>query len=395
MQGIVMDIKGDKAVLMKENGMVVEVKNKNYKVGQRVVERHQTYRKYIVMAACFVLCFATAISGYAAYTTPTSYIYVDINPSIRLDINYFNKIIDIVPLNDDAADLLSSYDFKSKNAEECINEIIKSCKEKNYINDDNKDVEIDVSTNKNGLKEKISQMSENLKEEDLSVFVLNINQQENTEAMKYSTSPKRLKAIEEYTNTFGGTLEDNMSGLKGTSVKNIYSQINSKKSENPNETVNTNSSETPKNNITAPKNSYIPKTQKDTTSSTNTQSEISQKRRSAIQSYTDTFGGTLEENTQNLKGVSISEIYDKIENTQNESSQQPPTEDTESENSAADTNEDVQNDTSPQPETSENDTTENNAKRRNNCEHHTRKSEKAIQSPEDNETGSEVQNYNE
>lgn len=42
---------------------------------------------------------------------------------------------------------------------------------------------------------------------------------------KYKSSPERLKAVKEYTDMFGGSLEDNMKALKGVSIQEIYAAI--------------------------------------------------------------------------------------------------------------------------------------------------------------------------
>ena len=54
-----------------------------------------------------------------------------------------------------------------------------------------------------------------------------MDKEENDKAMKYHTSPKRLKAVEAYTKVFGGTLEDNFAILKGTANSEIYKEIQS------------------------------------------------------------------------------------------------------------------------------------------------------------------------
>lgn len=110
MQGVVMDIKNGKAVVFQKNGDMTEVKDKGYQIGQTINITIYPYKNFIVMAACFMLVFITGISGYAvAYRT----IYVDINPSMRLDVNRFDKVISVNPLNDDAVELMKSYLIQS------------------------------------------------------------------------------------------------------------------------------------------------------------------------------------------------------------------------------------------------------------------------------------------
>ncbi len=40
-----------------------------------------------------------------------------------------------------------------------------------------------------------------------------------TNDRKYSSSPERLKAVKEYTDAFGGSMEENMAALRGLSIE--------------------------------------------------------------------------------------------------------------------------------------------------------------------------------
>ncbi len=128
MKGIVLEIKGEQCVVLKKDGSFEEIQNKNYKVGQKIKISRNMYSKYLSAAACLIL-ICTTVFGCKLYFTPTSYIYMDINPSIRLDINCFERVIDVVPLNDDAKNLLSSAEVSKKSAQECMNDIVSACQE--------------------------------------------------------------------------------------------------------------------------------------------------------------------------------------------------------------------------------------------------------------------------
>lgn len=337
MHGIVMDIKKNKAVILKNDGSVEETVNHNYIIGQKINIASHPYRKYVLAAACFVLCFITSISGYALYTTPCSYVYLDINPSLRLDINCFDRIISVIPLNDDAENLIKLYRFKSKNTENCIDEIVAACREKSYLNEDNNEVEVDVLTTKNKLTKKISNSVDKLHKENVNVVLQKINREENSEAINYQTSPKRLKAIIKYTNVFGGNVKENVSKLRGTKIKDIYDEIENKKGEpldiNGQKTddtadkSNTDSGFSKKyNSRTSPnvqshsKISPLPdrKTDSGTEEDNKTDSDIPTKRDTAVEEYTKIFGGTTEENSQILKGKTVKEIYGLIKQAADE-----------------------------------------------------------------------------
>lgn len=77
-----------------------------------------------IFCVCFVFCML--FTGYHFYFTPTSVISIDINPSIEMDINRFNKVIDVNGFNDDGEDLADSLNVLYKNYEQAIDEVIAS-----------------------------------------------------------------------------------------------------------------------------------------------------------------------------------------------------------------------------------------------------------------------------
>lgn len=279
MSGIIIAVNEDRAVLLKKNGEISEIENNNYVVGQRIdLKQAVPFKRFMLAAACFLFCCITFFGGYATYNTAASYVYIDINPSIRIDINCFNRIIDIVPLNEDAENLLLTYKFKSSGVQDCIDQIVVLCRDNDYFKDEN-NIEIDFVTENKGLNTLVDDTCKNLKEKEYVVESLKINKDENSKAIKLKTSPKRLKAIEKYTEAFGGTVEENITALKGVKVKEINEKTERAAEKSPEKK--------------GKRTGKIP---------------VSDKRLDAIVAYTEAFGGSVEENSVLLKDLSVKEI---------------------------------------------------------------------------------------
>ena len=168
MRGIVMEIKGGRCVILKKDGTFAEIRNRNYAVGQEVSASNPSVGKALSAAACLaVIC--TAAFGYHLYYTPASYVYMDINPSVRLDLNCFERVIDVVPLNEDAEVLLSNLTIRKGTAEDCMNTIVSACQEQNYLNETNTDIEVSVRTDSAKLETKVEMVSAAIGEEQLEV----------------------------------------------------------------------------------------------------------------------------------------------------------------------------------------------------------------------------------
>lgn len=75
-----------------------------------------SHRSRFVAALCsFVLLLvaATGIGGYTLYAKPVSYISLDINPSIELALNYWNRVVSVTPLNEDGNALIQDLSLQN------------------------------------------------------------------------------------------------------------------------------------------------------------------------------------------------------------------------------------------------------------------------------------------
>lgn len=95
------------------------------------------YRRVLAAMACFVFLFLGA-GGYQLYFIPTSSITIEINPSVELGINRFDKVISAKGNNDDGRELLASLDIKYANYADALNKIlmnekVAACLEQNEI----------------------------------------------------------------------------------------------------------------------------------------------------------------------------------------------------------------------------------------------------------------------
>lgn len=90
----------------------------------------QTKRRFAhaLYAAC-VMCIM--FLGYHIYFTSTSTICIDFNPSVELDINRFDRVIDVRHLNQDGAEFASSLNVFNKSYRDAIRKVL----DNQYLND--------------------------------------------------------------------------------------------------------------------------------------------------------------------------------------------------------------------------------------------------------------------
>lgn len=94
-------------------------------------------KKYQIaaIAACF-LCVVLGTGGYNLYFTEVSAISIDINPSIELGINQFDKVISVEGYNEDGNELAADLDIRFMNYMEAIDEILENEEVVSYLSEE-------------------------------------------------------------------------------------------------------------------------------------------------------------------------------------------------------------------------------------------------------------------
>ena len=140
MKGIVIEVLKNSIILMSEDGEFIQQESLgyNYQVGDeaKILFRKRVnniYRKYIAIAAVLLLFVSSGI-GFAAYYTPYGYINIDINPSLELKYNRFERVLDVKGINLDGVEIANNLDdFKHYKIKIAITEIISSVEEMGYF----------------------------------------------------------------------------------------------------------------------------------------------------------------------------------------------------------------------------------------------------------------------
>lgn len=149
---------------------------------------------------------ALGITGVAySYTAPSKYISFDINPSVELVTNAFDKVIDANALNEDGIKILESLDLENKDVKEAVDLLTQSAIDNGYLQENlQNEILVTVATDdadeavktQNELGEVVK---EELKEENLDktpVTAENINMERHKEAARLGISPGKMNLIQ-------------------------------------------------------------------------------------------------------------------------------------------------------------------------------------------------------
>ena len=147
-------------------------------------------------AVCVVVRF---IVGGMLFTTPTASVSMDVNPSIELSLNRFDRVLIATPKNKDAERVLSGLELKNRTYAEALQLIVVSQQELGYLQDGS-DMVFAVQSDNTKQQEKLLQESgvyagRIVGQQHTTCYA--VNNQDWEEAHQHGVSPGKYKAIQE------------------------------------------------------------------------------------------------------------------------------------------------------------------------------------------------------
>jgi len=240
MKAVVVETDGKNAVVLDKNGDFIKTKaRRGYRVGCEVeiswvLEfRTKAMAKY-GSAAAAVLLFTFFGYGTYLYATPYSYVDIDINPSVELTANIFDRIIKTEALSDDGKKLLESNSLSNRNIQEGVKIVLESARKEGYISSGGQNEVVVTVSGKNDVKvgkveNAVKTAASNEIEAagpDTGVTVEKISAQSHSEARKMGISPGKLLLIEKL-KKYEPNLD--VKEYKDKPVKEIMKSINERK----------------------------------------------------------------------------------------------------------------------------------------------------------------------
>lgn len=151
--------------------------------------------KYV--AACLIFFMILSGGSAYAYYTPVSTIVVNINPSLEMKLNWWDRVIDVKPLNEDGVKLLKEINIKNDVADKALMEILERSEKDKFINEDyikeNKIVTLNIEGKKDvdlsGFKKDIDKEKLNLRIDKNGTVIFN----KTNSGKNYNVEDKKVK----------------------------------------------------------------------------------------------------------------------------------------------------------------------------------------------------------
>ncbi len=209
MKGIVLELRDGMAAVLREDGIVVKVRQR-CEVGDTIeIKENKTPIRMSVMryasvaAAAVLLVSAGGLYGYQN-AMACSYVSLDINPSIEFVLNRRDRVLDVTALNEDAEDVVKRLKEEEGVMKTTLDEALARTElvlqEMEYITDDEEDyilvnVATDSETRKAALTETASQALSKTQEK-ITVVVIDSSVETREKAKELGISAGRYQEMQ-------------------------------------------------------------------------------------------------------------------------------------------------------------------------------------------------------
>lgn len=201
---------------LKESTLSFIKKQTNGYTGKKAV----IYPYLIAAAACLILLL---VGGNILYFSPTAEISMDINPSIQLSINRFDRVISVEAHNDDGKSLAENLNIMHQNYGDAVDNIIKEEKIQNLLSD-NEELTITVVGNDDAQTDRVFAELEATAKEQKNTYCYRAKTEEVEKAHEVGLSYGKYRA---YLEVFAVNPEITAEQIKGMTMREIRELMNS------------------------------------------------------------------------------------------------------------------------------------------------------------------------
>lgn len=201
--------------------------------------------EYIFMKKKIALILSMAIilslggGGYAYAKTPVAYVSLDINPSIELGVNRFDKVVSVEAYNEDGRKVLGNTNLINFNINNAVSSVISNAISDGYIKEDGSSaIEVTTSTDKKNIAVKLDESLKETVDETLEnnnveaeVETENVDLARRHEARQLGITPGKLNLIQRL-QELDPTIK--IEDYENSSVKDIMKRTNELKKNNKN-----------------------------------------------------------------------------------------------------------------------------------------------------------------
>ena len=205
MKACVVEIKGTLAAVLSDDVCIRKVKNRDYAIGQVIEMGRGTIHfsvKTAALAACVAVVLLLSSVTVWAYSTPYSYVSLDVNPSIEFSVNRFDRVLSVKAVNSDGADILNGLGLDNETIDQAVRSTVDKIESEGYFKDSG-GIIIATSGNNQQAYQKLAEDLKNAVIQEtkdsgapVEVQVISVGLERVLEAQKLGTTPGKLNLVQ-------------------------------------------------------------------------------------------------------------------------------------------------------------------------------------------------------
>ncbi len=261
MKAIVIDLKNGFAAAFSDDGSIVKLKNKNYTIGQVIEVKEQSFvqankrKKWFTSALCAAALICVLGTGVWAYSTPYSYVSLDVNPSVEYSVNRFQRVLTVNAVNDDGQEIIDEIDIeklKNISIDDAIKSTVLQIAENGYFAEDEEGGIVITTSGENAedaqqladqLQEQVEEaveetVEETEKDKEITVEAISVGLERVQEARTLGVTPGKLNLVEKLQASTGDAEAINTEEWLNKPVKDIMKAIKENKKSAKNQLKN-------------------------------------------------------------------------------------------------------------------------------------------------------------
>lgn len=210
MKMVILQVAGNYAAVLSDDGTISRIPNQNYQVGQTLVcpdrKKQNRFKVYTRRIAAVAAVFVFMLIGAGILTRiPVTYVSLDVNPSVEYKLNVFDQVVDVVMVNEDAKTLLENTALVNQPAEQAIRKTVELLGENNYLKAEQKNDIVISATGSVAKKSKavLHSVTKATKEATESIdvsadiIVIESSMSDLKQAEKLGTTPGKMLLVNE------------------------------------------------------------------------------------------------------------------------------------------------------------------------------------------------------
>jgi len=135
-KGVIVQIDHDTAHVLKSDGSFASYpRDISWQIGDVITVRRSRFLSLkISIIACTAFFISILAPGFAVYQIPVTYVELSVNPSMRITVNRFDRVLNVEGLNADGVNLIQGMSYKNLKFNEAYRRLLNRLDNNGWLN---------------------------------------------------------------------------------------------------------------------------------------------------------------------------------------------------------------------------------------------------------------------